>query len=93
MEVLRECFPTNMFFRRVKCMFALRNCVCRHFVCAFYVCGLCLTCRVNHLNERRTKINTADDGCSRTPEKMNSTALNLGSVGVMHFNIAPLHDC
>lgn len=35
MEVLRECFPTNMFFRRAKCMFALHNCVCRHFVCAF----------------------------------------------------------
>lgn len=27
--------PINTFFRRANCVFALRNCLCRHFVCSF----------------------------------------------------------
>lgn len=34
-------------------------------------------CRVNHFNERWTKINTADEGGSRAPEKMKSTAFEF----------------
>lgn len=45
-------------------VFALRNCVCHHLVCAFiYTCYL--TCHVNHFNEQLAKINMVEDRSSR----------------------------
>lgn len=58
------CFPANMFFRGAKCVFALHNCVCHHFVCTF-ICRCCLRCHVDDFNEQVTEINMADDRTSR----------------------------